>query len=72
MKIKIIFYTMLYALWLSPASAADEPPLGSDLAGLLDYAREHNPEVAAARYEADAARQRVQPAVGLARPGVAH
>jgi len=59
---------MLYALWFTPASAADEPPLGSDLAGLLDYAREHNPEVAAARYEADAARQRVQPASALPDP----
>jgi outer membrane protein TolC len=65
---KIIFYTMLYALWLTPASAADEPALGSNLAGLLAYAREHNPEVAAARYEADAAQQRVQPASALPDP----
>jgi outer membrane protein, heavy metal efflux system len=65
---KPIFYLMLYALWLTPASAAAQPSLGSDLAGLLDYAREHNPEVAAARYEADAAQQRVQPASALPDP----
>ncbi len=100
---KIIFYLMLYALWLTPASAAegslhssgvptggdnsasslldsrlptsgvplagaDEPLLGSNLAGLLDYAREHNPEFAASRYEAEAAQQRVQPAAALPDP----
>jgi outer membrane protein, heavy metal efflux system len=59
---------MLGALWLTPAIAADEPPLGNDLAGLLDYAREHNPEFAAARYEADAAQQRVQSASALPDP----
>jgi outer membrane protein TolC len=65
---KLIFYMMLYALWLTPASAADEPALGSNLAGLLDYAREHNPEFAASRFEADAAQQRVQPASALPDP----
>jgi cobalt-zinc-cadmium efflux system outer membrane protein len=65
---KIILYMMLYALWLTPASAAGEPSLGSDLAGLLDYAREHNPEFAAARYEANAAQQREQSASALPDP----
>ncbi len=65
---KLFFYTMLYALWLTPASAADEPSLGGNLTGLLDYARVHNPELAASRYEADAARQRVQPASALPDP----
>jgi outer membrane protein TolC len=59
---------MMYSLWLIPASAADEPLLGSNLTGLLDYAREHNPEFAATRYEADAAQQRVQPAAALPDP----
>ncbi|HSM98127.1 MAG TPA: TolC family protein [Gallionella sp.] len=68
MKLSLSIYMMLCALWLTPASAADEPALGSDLAGLLDYAREHNPEFAAARYEADAARQRVQSASALPDP----
>ena len=62
-------------LWLSvqvAAGHADEQGraqwLGANLAGLLDYAREHNPELAAMRYEADAATQRVQPAAALPDP----
>lgn len=47
---------------------AEELMLGSSLAGLLEYAREHNPEFAAMRYEADAAIQRVQPAAALPDP----
>ena len=65
---KRFLYTMLYVLWLTPASAADEPSLGTNLTGLLDYAREHNPELAASRYEADAAAQRVQSAAALPDP----
>lgn len=68
MKLSLSIYMMFCALWLTPASAADEPSLGNDLAGLLDYAREHNPEFAAARYEADAAQQRVQSASALPDP----
>ncbi|MFA6972037.1 MAG: TolC family protein [Gallionella sp.] len=62
MKLSIIF---LLFLWPLPAAAA---PLGSDVAGLLDYAREHNSELAAMRYEADAASLRVQPAGALPDP----
>jgi cobalt-zinc-cadmium efflux system outer membrane protein len=65
---KLLLYTMLYVLWLTPASAADEPSLGTNLTGLLEYAREHNPEFAATRYEADAAAQRVQSAAALPDP----
>ena len=65
---KRLLYSMLYVLWLTPASAADEPSLGTNLTGLLDYAREHNPELAATRYEADAAAQRVQSAAALPDP----
>ena len=65
---KRLLYTILYVLWLTPASAADEPSLGANLTGLLDYAREHNPELAASRYEADAAAQRVKPAGALPEP----
>ena len=68
MKLSLSIYLMMYSLWLIPASAADEPLLGSNLTGLLDYAREHNPEFAATRYEADAAQQRVQPAAALPDP----
>jgi outer membrane protein TolC len=59
---------MLCALWLSPAGAADELSLGSNLSGLLDYAREHNPELAATRHEAAAATQRAEPAGALPDP----
>ena len=68
MKLSLSIYLMMYSLWLIPASAADEPLLGSNLTRLLDYAREHNPEFAATRYEADAAQQRVQPASALPDP----
>ena len=40
---------------LLPAHAAEDRTLGSDIAGLLEYAREHNPELAATRFDADAA-----------------
>ena len=68
MKSHLIIFTMLGALWLSPASAANELSLGSDLNGLLDYAREHNPELATARFEAEAAQQRAEPAGALPDP----
>jgi outer membrane protein TolC len=68
MKLFLSVYMVLYALWLTPVRAADEPALGSNLAGLLDYAREHNPEFAASRFDADAAQQRVQSASALPDP----
>ncbi|MDO8988588.1 MAG: TolC family protein [Sideroxyarcus sp.] len=66
MKLPILVLLALCALWLTPASA--EPPLGSNLDGLLDYAREHNPELAATRYEAVAAQERAEPAGALPDP----
>lgn len=59
-----------YSIWLmlfvaAPLAAA---PLGSDITGLLDYAREHNPQLAAARYDAEAASQRAQSAGALPDP----
>ena len=64
---------VLYAAWLFPAAAREEPgpgsnPLGSNLPGLLAYAREHNPEFVAMRYEAEAAAQRAQSAASLPDP----
>lgn len=56
---------LLLGMLSGPAVAAG---LGGDVAGLLAYAREHNPELAAMRYEADAAVQRVQPAGALPDP----
>ena len=61
-----IFITLLCALWLTPATA--EPPLGSDLDGLLAYAREHNPELAAAQHDATAAMQGSESSDTLADP----
>ncbi len=56
----------LCAFWLAPTDA--DELLGSDLDALLQYAREHNPELAAVRYEADAAYQRAEPAGALPDP----
>lgn len=62
MKHAMIFFLLFGAL---PAAAQ---PLGSDLASLLDYARAHNPELAATRYEADAAAQRMESSEALPDP----
>lgn len=64
----IIVAAALLAVWLLPAAADEQQGLGGNLAGLLDYAREHNPEFAASRYEADAAQQRVQSASAFPDP----
>jgi len=66
MKSHLPIIAMLGALWL-PSAGADEL-LGSDLKGLLEYAREHNPELAATRHEADAAQQRSESADALPDP----
>lgn len=66
MKNVLTIFTLTCALWLSPASA--DEPLGADLNGLLSYAREHNPELAATRYEAEAAQQRSESVSALPDP----
>lgn len=68
MKLAITICLMLCAVWIVPAWAADDPSLGSNLVGLLDYAREHNPDLAASRLDAEAALQRAQPAGALPDP----
>lgn len=55
----------LFMLWLTQAAAG---PLGSDLAGLLEYAKQHNVTLLAMRHEADAAAERVQAAGNLPDP----
>jgi len=52
----------------SPAIRAQTPSLGTDLDGLLAYARQVNPEYASMRSEADAAAERVYPAGALPDP----
>lgn len=49
-------------------AAAQQSALGADLASLLAYARQNNPELAAMRSEAGAATERVQPAGALPDP----
>jgi outer membrane protein TolC len=71
MKIRLVVRLMVCGLmgaWLWPAHADEDRLLGASLVGLLEYAREHNPELAAMRHEADAAAQRVQPASALPDP----
>ena len=50
--------------------AAQDAALGSNLQGLLDYARANSNELGAMRHEADAAAQRVTPAAALPDPVV--
>lgn len=64
-RLAAAFTAALALLSASPAWAGE---LGSDLAGLLDYARAQNPELAAMRHEADAASERIQPAGALPDP----
>src|SRR3989338_10508512 len=71
MKLRLVVGLAIYGLmgaWLLPAHAVEERLLGSSLAGLLEYAREHNPELAATRFDADAAAQRAQSAAALPDP----
>ncbi len=59
---------VLLAVVSAPAALAQEAPIGQTAASLLDYARQNNPELAAMRYEADAAGERVTPAGALPDP----
>ena len=69
MKKRVFLRLSMLLMSLSGSVAqAEELILGSSLAGLLEYAREHNPEFAAMRYEADAAVQRTQSAATLPDP----
>lgn len=56
MRSPLLLLTLLGMFWLTPVRA--DEPLGADLNGLLEYARLHNPELAATRFEAEAALQR--------------
>lgn len=62
--------TTLALLIAAPALALAQAaaPLGADLPSLLDYARQHNPELAAMQREAQAAEQRIKPAGALPDP----
>src|SRR6185369_13788493 len=63
---------MALLLWASVGACpalAQTPALGSNITGLLDYAREHNPGLKAERAEALAAHERIEPAGALPDPG---
>lgn len=66
MRAALLLVTLSGLLGSAPACA--EPALGADLKGLLDYAREHNPELSASRYEAEAALQRTESSDALPDP----
>lgn len=59
---------VLLSMLLVAAPAWAGAPPGASVDELLAYAREHNPEFAAMRLEAEAAAERVQPAGALADP----
>ena len=62
----------IVAAWMTlafaPVSQGQEVALGDHLEGLLQSAKENNPELAGMRFEADAAAQRVLPAGALPDP----
>ena len=66
-RILAVAIAMLSVAWPGCA-VAEQPELGSNLAQLIEYAREHNPEFAAMRHEAEAARQRAASTATLADP----
>ncbi|MFA6311226.1 MAG: TolC family protein [Sterolibacterium sp.] len=59
---------ILLCLGLPMPVLAQESALGKSVNSLLDYAKERNPEYAAMRLEADAARERIYPAGALPDP----
>ena len=69
-SIRAIFISAVLGGSVPGLVQAQDTSLGSNLPGLLAYARAQNPELAAMRYEAEAAMQRVQPAGALPDPVV--
>lgn len=51
-----------------PAGAQQAPAIGTTVQELIEYADRNNPDLIAARYELEAARERVQPAGALGDP----
>ena len=67
-KTTIPAWTLILALGLWNGAFADDASLGRTVDGLVDYARDNNPEYASMRHEADAAGERVTPAGALPDP----
>ena len=53
---------------LAPTGHAQESALGANVEGVIAFAREHNPDIASARYEAEAAQARIVSADALPDP----
>lgn len=68
MKNRLSLGVVLVSLALSPMVYAQELKLGSSVEGLLQAARERNPEIASMRFDAEAAAERVTPAGALPDP----
>lgn len=69
-SMRLAALAIILALWALPgqAGASREPPLGSKVEDLLAYAREHNPDLQRRRLDAEAQRERVEPASALPDP----
>lgn len=67
-RIRLSIAAAWMALAFAPVSQGQEVALGAHLEGLLQSAKENNPELAGMRFEADAAAQRVLPAGALPDP----
>jgi cobalt-zinc-cadmium efflux system outer membrane protein len=65
---RVALAALLAAALASGPALAQAPALGSDVAGLLDHARGYNPGLQAERAEAEAARERIEPAGALPDP----
>jgi len=68
MKIRIGAGLAALLLALAQGTGAGEALPGRNVESLLDYARQHNPDYAAMRFEAEAAAERVAPAGALPDP----
>lgn len=68
MKNRLSLGVVLVSLALSSMVHAQELKLGSSVEGLLQAARERNPEIASMRFDAEAAAERVVPAGALPDP----
>lgn len=58
---------LLGAVLATPGYSQDAP-LGANIEALLEYAREHNPDLASMRFDAEAAQARITPAAALPDP----
>tara|TARA_R110001583_G_scaffold191541_3_gene356952 strand:+ start:1847 stop:3088 length:1242 start_codon:yes stop_codon:yes gene_type:complete len=65
---RLLATSVLCALLGAAPALADGPMLGASVDGLIEHARLHNPAFAAERAEAEAARERVEPAGALPDP----